>query len=188
MKKILILLIATCLTGVVQAQFNTGTDPFLTRSLTGKAIQKVYARTSGGGISVTGISSGEARIEVYVRPSNVLNNTSKAEIQSILDEYYDLTISTDNNLLSVTSKGKFNNMDRKSQLSISYKVFVPQNVSTDLATSGGSITLASLNGTQQFTTSGGGLNLSKLSGKINGKTSGGSINISDSKDDIDLNT
>jgi hypothetical protein len=187
MRKIIILFIVTCLAGAAHAQFNE-TTPFSTTSLTGKSIQKVYARTSGGGITVTGIGSGEARLEVYVKPNNLLNTASKQEIQSILDEAYELNISTDNNQLSVTAKNKYNNVERKKQLSISYKIFVPQNVSTDLATSGGGINLSNLSGTQQFTTSGGGLTLTKLSGKINGRTSGGGINIADSKDDINLNT
>ena len=186
MKKIFILLLAVCLTGAAQAQFNTDTEPYMVNSLTGKNIQKVYARTSGGSITVTGGS--EARLEVYVRPSNSSNRLSKEEIKEILDSDYEMTTSTDNNQLSVTSKRKLNNIDRRKQLSISYKVFVPQNVSTDLSTSGGSISLAGLTGTQQFTTSGGSLNLVRLNGKINGRTSGGSIKITDSKDEINLNT
>lgn len=185
MKRIIILLIATCLSGVIKAQSND-TEPFLTKSLSGNAIKKVYARTSGGSVTVTGGT--EARLEVYVRSSNSANRLSREEIQSILDSDYELTISTDNNQLSVTSKTKFNNIERRKQLSISYKIFVAQNVSTDLATSGGSISMTNLSGTQTFATSGGSLNLSKLNGSIDGKTSGGSISISDSKDKINLNT
>lgn len=188
MKRILVLLIATCLAGAAHAQFNAETDPFMTRSLAGKSIQKVYARTSGGSVTVTGSTGGDMRLEVYVRPSNSSNRLSKEEIQNIIDNDYEMTVSTDNNQLSVTSKGKFNNMDRRKQLSISYRIFVPQNVATDLSTSGGSISLTNLTGTQKFSTSGGSLKLSKLNGKIDGRTSGGSITISDSKDEINLNT
>jgi hypothetical protein len=47
-------------------------------------------------------------------------------------------------------------------LSISFKVFVPKNTSTDLSTSGGSISLTNLTGEQKFSTSGGSLNIDNV--------------------------
>jgi DUF4097 and DUF4098 domain-containing protein YvlB len=73
-------------------------------------------------------------------------------------------------------------------LSISFKVFVLKNVSTDLSTSGGSINLTNLTGDQKFSTSGGSLHIDNVGGKIDGRTSGGSIHLENSRDDIDLST
>ena len=189
MKKLLLVLFTACISWSLQAQFDAEKDPFKTQSLSNSSIQKVYARTSGGSISVTGVPAGEARIEVYVQPSNYRSNRlSKEEIQKRLDEDYDLVITTENNKLSATAKTKERNMDWKRGLSISFRIYVPQNNSTDLSTSGGSIHLVNLDGIQDFSTSGGSLHIDKVSGKINGRTSGGSIDITDSKDDIDLST
>ncbi len=188
MKKNLAFLIILFLSSAVKAQFNGNKEAYLTRSLTKENIQNVYARTSGGSIQVTGVSTGETRLEVYVTHNGNYVAVSKEEIKKRMDEDYDLSVSISNNKLSVIAKPKDRNMNWKRQLSISYKIFVQQNVSTDLATSGGSINLSDLKGNQNFATSGGSLRLEDLSGKINGRTSGGSIDVSDCSDNIDLRT
>src|SRR6185503_17490797 len=124
----------------------------MTRSLSKDAIKHVKVRTSGGGITVTGVNASEAKLEVYVRPNNNGDGTlSKEEIKKRLDEDYELTISVTGNLLTAIAKQKHNfNNDWKRSLSISFKVYVPQAVTTDLGTSGGSIRLSNLTGNQEF--------------------------------------
>jgi len=176
MKKFIILLLAVGLAVSVKAQFNADKDPLITKSLNNQSIRKVIARTSGGSIVVAGVSEGEARLEVYVKPSGMnFGSVSKSELQEKLADDYDLIISTANNQLEVTAKSK-SNINWKRQLSISYKIYVPRNVTSDLSTSGGSIKLSNLNGNQRFRTSGGSLQIADIRGNIEGKTSGGSIN------------
>lgn len=161
--------------------------PYLTKSLSGETVATVFARTSGGNILVSGVSAGEARIEVYVTSSN--NKTiSKEEINERLKEDYAMTIEVNGAKLTATAEPRRSFMNWKQSLSISYKIYVPADVSTDLSTSGGGIDLKNLKGTHEFRTSGGGLNLSKITGKVRGKTSGGGITVTDCKDDITLNT
>lgn len=188
MKKILnLLLFIVVLTGVAQAQIKGSEVPYLTKSLSSESIRDVFVRTSGGSISVSGVDASEARVEVYVRPSNNRRVLSKEDIREELEENYELTVSVADNKLSVVAEPK-GNLNWKQALSISFKVFVPEKVSTDLKTSGGGITLMNLTGTHKFATSGGGLNLDKVSGLIHGRTSGGGISVRNSKDEIDLAT
>ncbi|MGZ8537569.1 MAG: DUF4097 family beta strand repeat-containing protein [Flavisolibacter sp.] len=185
MKKFLSL--AACsLMLVAASNAQTEKTPYLTKSLSGESIKNVKVETSGGSISVTGGS--EARIDVYVTPNNGKENLSKEEIKQRLEEKYDVVINISNGKLEATAKPKERKMDWKKALSISFKVFVPQSVSTELHTSGGSISLNNLSGNQDFSTSGGSLAIDKVTGKIHGRTSGGSIDIEDSKSEIDLNT
>ena len=190
MKKCLLLFITTTAVLALNAQFKADKEPFQTKSLSGESIKNVEAQTSGGSISVAGVNASEARIEVYVWPNNKnkSNALSKAEIQKRVVEDYKLDISVSNNKLSAVAKTKVKLMNWKKSLSISFKIFVPQNVSTDLNTSGGSISLTNLSGNENFSTSGGSLNVENVSGKIDGRTSGGSINVKNSKDDIELTT
>jgi len=188
MKPFLLLLLLVSFSIAAQAQFNTEKDPYLTQSLKGKSINKVNAHTSGGSISVSSVQTGEPRLEVYVRPSgNTNSRLSKEELRRKLEEDYDLKIEVTNNVLNVTAKPK-SNFNWKRQLSVSYKIYVPQNVSTVLNTSGGSISLAGLTGSQEFTTSGGSLHIDQLKGEVNGRTSGGSINAENSSGTISLST
>lgn len=170
------------------AQNNNDKEPFTTKTFS-EAVRNVEVKTSGGSISVTGADAGSSRVEVYVRANNGRDILiSQDEIKRRLSEDYDLEISVNNSKLTAIAKPKERNMDWKKALSISFKVFVPKNVTTDLATSGGSISLRDLTGNQDFSTSGGSLHVENLSGKTKGRTSGGSIHVSNSKDEIDLST
>lgn len=188
MKQILVFLLATSITYTLQAQ---GDAPYLTKSLKEAGIEHVLAETSGGNISITGDAAAEPRIEVYIRSGGgKIFQLSKEEIQKKLNEDYELSITTVDHKLTAIAKPKNRNASwnwRKS-LSISFKIYVPRNVSTNLTTSGGNLDLAHLTGTQDFRTSGGNLQIDDLAGKIKGVTSGGNIHLKDSKDDITLST
>lgn len=192
MRKILFLLLSGVQMWAVQAQPSSGhTPPFLEKSLSGAAIRQVTAETSGGNISVTGVPDGEARLEVYIRPNNGGRDEagiSKEEIQRRLNTMYDFAVTVNDNKLTATARPKRGENNWREGLSISFKIYIPQAVSSTLRTSGGNITLKNLNGTQDFRTSGGNLDLDQLSGKLTGRTSGGNISLTDSKDDIDLTT
>ena len=186
MKKIFKLLIVTLL--LTSAAYAQDGEPYLTKPLSKESVANIFARTSGGNILVEGITSGEARIEVYINSNNNNKFISKDEIKKRLEEDYKLTVEVADRKLSAIAEPEADFKNWKQGLNISFKIYVPSNVSTDLSTSGGSIDLTNLSGTHNFSTSGGGLHLSKLTGKTRGKTSGGGITVKDSKDDITLST
>ena len=189
MKKYLLLLLVASSSIMVNAQWNQEKDPFMTKSLSKELIKKVKMQTTGGNITVSAVTTGEARLEVYVQPNNSWRNSmTKEEIQKRLDEDYDLAISVNDNVLTATAKSKHDNWDWKKALNISFTAYVPSAVSTDLQTSGGNISLAGLSGTHDFRTSGGNLKLDKISGKIKGRTSGGNVYVQNCKDEIDVST
>ena len=186
MKKYILFFALLSVTAITKAQ-PWDKEPYITKSLSSETIQSVLAQTSGGSITVAGVST-ESKIEIYVNGNNGINTLSKDEIKSRLEQYYTLEVSVSNNKLSAIAKQKENNMDWKRSLSISFKIYVPGNVTTDLSTSGGSIRLSDLKGSQTFRTSGGSLHVDNLSGGMKGTTSGGSIHVANSSDKIDLST
>jgi len=188
MKKLAIItFLAVCSTAAI-AQNKWNTEPYLTKSLSSAGIKDVFAETSGGSITVAGVEASQARIEVYVSPNNSNEDVTKEEIKQRLEDKYTLEITDANHELHVTAKSKGFNLNWRKTVSISFKIYVPKAVATNLRTSGGSINIADLTGEQNFATSGGSLRVSNVSGKIKGRTSGGSINVADSKQDIDLTT
>lgn len=186
MKTYLTLFLVACQSVVALAQDNDGKAPYLTKSLANDAISSVVVNTSAGGISVSGQSGQESRIEVYIRGNNG-RDLSKEEIKKRL-ENYDLDISVNGHELRAVAKNKSNFSNWRNSISISFKIYVPEQVSTDLKTSGGGIRLDNLKGNENFTTSGGGLQLDRLSGTIRGRTSGGGIDVSNSSQDLNLET
>jgi DUF4097 and DUF4098 domain-containing protein YvlB len=186
MKKVLNTTIALILVLIFQAQAQDR-EPFLSKTFSKEAIKKVFARTSGGSITVEGGAT-TPKVEVYIQGNNG-RDLSKAEIKERLDEDYEMIVDVANDELTVSAKPKDKFFNWKRALNISFKVYIQEKVSTDLETSGGSIDMKNLTGDLYFSTSGGSLDLYKLGGKIKGRTSGGSIEISDSKGEyIDLST
>jgi DUF4097 and DUF4098 domain-containing protein YvlB len=162
---------------------------YLNKSLTADAIKQVEAKTSGGGIEVTGVSNAsDARIEVWVTENGHHGEYTKEEMQSRINADYELTVTASGNKLTAIAKPKKNLRNWSNALSFSFNIFVPVTCATNLNTSGGGISIANLTGEQHFYTSGGGLDVKGLTGKIDGRTSGGGISVSDCKDDLDLET
>lgn len=184
MKKFITLLLAVATTVIANAQ--TDNTPYLTKTFNASVVQNVIARTSGGSITVTG-SNGEARVEVYIKGNNN-KDLSKADIEERLKNDYTLEVSASSGKLSAVASQKNKMFNWKNALSISFKIYVPKTVSTNLNTSGGSISMSDLSGNHDFSTSGGSLSLNLLTGNVNGRTSGGSITVTNSKNQIKLNT
>jgi hypothetical protein len=189
MKHIITTLLLLC---ALQLFAQKNTEPYTISRFAEAKITNVKAETSGGNISIVGETAGSPRVEVFIEAGNNRkeNQLTKEEIRQRLESDYEFKVSVTGGTLSAIAKPKRNdrNWDWRRQLSISFKIFVPKNISSDLATSGGNIDLSDLNGTQEFRTSGGNLVLNTLSGKLDGRTSGGNIVIKNSKDDIDLAT
>lgn len=187
MKKILAFILSIATVSGLKAQKEPA---FLEKSFAAESITSVKSETSGGNIIVKSITSGEAKVEVFVKPANQrrAGSTSREEIKQKLEEDYDLTVTVSNGLLTATARSKKKVYDWKDALSISFNIYVPAKVSTNLLTSGGNIELSDLAGTQDFKTSGGNLKIERVKGKVNGRTSGGNISIVDSYDDIRLTT
>jgi hypothetical protein len=185
MKTYIILFFLACQSIVASAQERA---PYLTKSLSNDAIKKVFVSTSGGSITVSGASGQQPRVEVYIT-GNMGFTPSNEEIKKRLADDYSLDISVNGGELHAVAKNKHEgNWDWRRSLNIAFKVYVSQDVATNLETSGGSIHLDNLKGEERFNTSGGSLHVEKLAGNIHGRTSGGSIQVSDSKDNIDLET
>jgi DUF4097 and DUF4098 domain-containing protein YvlB len=188
MKLILSSLLLFCATQLVAQK--DGETPYSTQRFTEK-ISNLRSETSGGNISVMGEATGGSRVEVYISANNSRNNPlSKETIKQKLQEDYELNISVSGGTLTAIArpKKKGDNWNWKQALNISFRIYVPSAVSTDLATSGGNINLSDLNGSQEFRTSGGNLSIDHVTGKINGRTSGGNIRLRDSRENIDLST
>ncbi len=163
--------------------------PYIVKTFSANAIKNLKMNTSGGSLSVTGTNDSEARIEVYIQPNNWNGsggNLSKEELEERLKNY-ELSVTQDGNGIVAYSKNKTNNWGKKS-LSIAFKAFVPEKVTTDLNTSGGSIYVKGITGNASGRTSGGSISVRNCKNKIGLSTSGGSISADNCSGDIDLNT
>jgi len=181
MKRVLFISILVC-ANLLTVRAN---DPFITHTFPASSLREVEAITSGGSITVNGDAVSEAVVEVYVSR----DKWSAEKIKETLDENYTIDIKVENGKLYAVAKPKIVNLNWNRQgVNISLKIIIPRQTNSNLRTSGGSIHISNLSGSQDFTTSGGSLTVENVSGDIVGKTSGGSITITNSNDNIDLRT
>ena len=163
--------------------------PYLVKSFSRDQVKQLRSSTSGGSIHVSGQSTGDAKVEVYVRANDGGRYLTHDEAQQRMDGTVELTVAMNGTTLEATAKRKDKWDDNwRRGVSVSFVIYVPETVSSDLQTSGGNIHLSDLTGTENFETSGGNLHLENLSGKITGTTSGGNVTIADSKNEIELRT
>src|SRR5687768_731954 len=137
MKKYFFIALIALLTLGTTAQNRNDKEPFLTKSFSKESIKNVDVETSGGSIYVTGDGGSQSRVEVYIHQNNHKgDDLSKEEIQKKLNDDYQFSVDVNNNKLTAIAKPKNRNINWKKALNISFKIFVPQNVSTNLSTSG----------------------------------------------------
>ncbi|MDQ3535780.1 MAG: DUF4097 domain-containing protein [Bacteroidota bacterium] len=167
---------------------NQKDSPYLTKEFTLEGKGNLEVRTSGGSIGVTGNNSNKVLVEMHVRRNGKSVDPDDAEVRKLLEEYK-IDISKSGNKVSAISERKGSNWgNNRNNLSVSFKVTVPESISCSLNTSGGSIDIQKLKGEQDANTSGGSINIQEITGNTKARTSGGSINISQYQGKLDANT
>jgi len=139
-----------------------------------------------GSIEVQAAGSNEVKIIIHRK----FDTNSEKEKERILEDYnFEFKQSGDDVSLTVTHKDHdgFFGIGR-SRLQLRFVITVPQKYNVDLATSGGSISVADLHGKVLARTSGGSLTFGQIQGPVTGKTSGGSISLQGCSGDADVRT
>lgn len=167
---------------------NTGKEePYRVESFNIDGPGTLDVKTSGGHITVEGSSSNTVRVEMYVK-----KNGRNLQPEDINLEDWEINITQSGNSIKATAKrengGNWGFFGNNNNFSISFVVYTPKEMSTNLKTSGGHIKTRGLNGDQKMSTSGGHLKLANLKGTIDARTSGGHINISDVSGDLEART
>lgn len=168
------------------AMQHRGDDPYRVEEFSIQTPGELKVKTSGGHITVEGSQSNEVRVEMFVYK----NGKELSPSDTDLDEF-DITIEQDGNEVRAIAERKNSSswkFWKNNDISISFVVYTPREISTDLKTSGGHIKTMGLNGEQDIKTSGGHLELADLQGTINARTSGGHISIKDVTGDVDART
>lgn len=147
--------------------------PYLTKEFTldGPGILKAY--TLAGNIEVKTIeASSKVKVELYLDRGYSFWSNSKN-----LDNYRITVIQRGNEIISAVERKSKETGFFSDQMRFSFKVYVPENMSTELKTSGGNITVSGLRGHHMIKTSGGNIELDNVNGKLSAYTAGGNIDI-----------
>ncbi|MDX1586578.1 MAG: DUF4097 family beta strand repeat-containing protein [Balneolaceae bacterium] len=154
--------------------------PYLTKEFTldGPGMLKAY--TLAGNIEVQSIeATNKVKVELYLDRGYSFWSNSKN-----LDNYRITVIQRGNEIVSSVERKSKETGFFSDQMRFSFKIYVPENMSTELKTSGGNISVSGLQGQHMIKTSGGNIELDEISGKLAAYTAGGNINVNKSKGTI----
>ncbi|WP_224998947.1 DUF4097 domain-containing protein [Cesiribacter sp. SM1] len=151
-------------------------EPYWIREFSMNEPGSLEVQTSGGSITVEGHEGDKVRVEMHVKVRGRSIDSTDAKAQDAL-ENYEFNISKSSNTVYAIAKSKGSGWFGNNNTSVSFRVYVPTDMACDLDTSGGSISISGVNGSQKVHTSGGSLNIVNIEGEMEAKTSGGSINI-----------
>lgn len=164
----------------------TGQDPYRVEEFSVSAPGELEVQTSGGHIRVEGSQSGHVRVEMYVTKDGETLTPDDTDLDD-----YDITIVQNGNRVRAAAERKNRSSWKfwqNNNMSVSFVVYTPREMSTSLNTSGGHITTTGLSGRQEIRTSGGHLELADLEGTVQARTSGGHIEIDNVAGDMDART
>ena len=191
MKKLIFALIvvaAVLSTTLLAISQNNNQKPYLVKNFSLNKGGNLVTKTSGGSIKVTGTSGNQVKVEMFVRPANGRNRNEAPSKEAL--EKYTFDVRQDGNTVYAVAERKDKNWkwDNDDALSVSFEIQVPENITTKLNTSGGSISLANLTGNQEAKTSGGSITLKNVKGNAVANTSGGSITLNQYQGNLDAHT
>ncbi len=160
-------------------------DPYRVEEFTLATPGNLEVKTSGGHITVEGSDTDRLRVEMYVRKNGKDLTPEDTDLAG-----YDIEISKSGNTVHAVAKRANDKGWRfwNNQPSISFVVYTPREMSTDLKTSGGHIKARGLDGEQNISTSGGHLELHELKGVVHARTSGGHIDIDSFNGEMEAKT
>jgi DUF4097 and DUF4098 domain-containing protein YvlB len=145
------------------------------------------AATVGGDIVILTADAAE----IHIVAKETIQASSEKEADELLEKLALTFVQSGND---VTAEAKYEKHRMGSwfknwpPVQVGFTVTVPRNFNVNLATSGGNISVASLNGNARARTSGGDLEFDRIDGEIDGQTSGGNISLKEGTAKASLNT
>ncbi len=159
-------------------------DPYQVKEFTmdGPGMLKVF--TLNGNIEVETVANSEkVRVELYVDRGYAFWSNTKN-----LDNYRIIIIQRGTEVVaSVEQKTKGAGLF-SDQMTFSFKIYIPESMSSELKTSGGHVELRGARGTHTIKTSGGNIDVRNIQGMVRAFTAGGNIDIRSSKGTIFAHT
>jgi len=135
--------------------------------------------TSGGDISTYGYEGNQIEVDFVVRKYGKVVEITLEKLKKIAD----VKIQQDSSNLEIS----ISNIKQRN-ISVGFNIKTPVQTKSYLHTSGGDITIESLNASQILHTSGGDLSIKDVTGEVEAHTSGGDINLENIRGKLNAET
>jgi DUF4097 and DUF4098 domain-containing protein YvlB len=161
-------------------RYQERSNPYMTKEfeISGSGLLKIF--TVAGNIEIVPSSSAnKVKVELYLdRGFAFWSNTKN------LDNFRITMLQRGNEIVASVERKKQETSFFSDQMTFSFRVYVPESMSTELKTLGGNIKLQKVHGNQSIKTSGGNITLADIKGHLQAYTAGGNINISNTSGTI----
>ena len=174
--------------GLSSAISQTDKKPFQTKEFLVTSAPVLEAELSGAAISVKGGSGNQVVIRCFLKKDGNYLAASDSEAKEFLEDF-NLEISQNGNTITLVAKQKSSSgWSWKNRPGLSFEISVPEKISTEIRTSGGSVSLDGVQGTQDIASSGGSISVKNSKGKVETQSSGGSLHLSQFEGDVEAQT
>ena len=161
-------------------------EPYRVESFDLSGAGSLDVQTSGGHITVEGSSDNTVRVEMYVKKDGKNLLPEDTELSD-----WDIEIAQSGQKVKAIAKrdnNGWNIFSSSNHPSISFVVYTPNEMTSNLTTSGGHIRMRGLSGEQEVKTSGGHIKLADIKGNIDAHTSGGKITLNNLEGNVEART
>lgn len=160
--------------------------PTITKTFKMSQPGTLNSSSSGGGITVSAHDKAEVIVQIFVRKRGVVLSPNDKDVKEVL-EAYELVVEKNGNEITATAKRKMRG-NFWNNTGIYFKIFVPQEMSCNVSSSGGGLKISGVIGTHAFSSSGGSVKLENTGGTTKAKSSGGGVSAYKHKGDIRLSS
>jgi len=162
-------------------------SPGLLEAKITRMVEKTFAVQPGGNLTAV-TQGGDIKIQtspspqVQIQVKQVFRASTEQEVDEILEK---LSLKLEQSGNDVTVESKFERHSPRTwfgnwpPVSVSFVITVPESYNLTLNTSGGDISVDSLNGNVRARTSGGNLGFARIEGDLDASTSGGNITLNE---------
>uniref|UniRef100_UPI0032180119 DUF4097 family beta strand repeat-containing protein n=1 Tax=uncultured Draconibacterium sp. TaxID=1573823 RepID=UPI0032180119 len=162
-------------------------QPTITKTFDLNQPGQLNASSSGGGVTVETHNQPQVIIQAFVRKSGRVLSPSDNSLDEILDDF-DIDFSKSGSTINAVVKRKSRMNFWRNNVGISLTIIVPEEMSCNVSSSGGSLKISGVKGTHDFSSSGGGVKLENTSGTAKASSSGGGVKATNHNGDIRLSS
>lgn len=184
----LLLLLAFFLSVPTQSMGQSEKVPYDTKEFAVNGTATFEAELSGSSVSVVGNESNNVVVKCFLKKDNSYLSLSSSEAKEFF-ENLEVKISQSGNKITLITKQKSDiGWNWKNRPNLSFEISTPKSVNTEINTSGGSVSIQEVNGTQDLATSGGSMSIKNSRGSITSQSSGGSFTVSNFDGEVNVQT
>lgn len=139
-----------------------------------------------GNIDVVASSGNEIQVLYVVKKYNQLLKISREELEK--DVKLEVLKTGNNLMINARNREDFKMLNFKDQIRVSFILYVPKEITCDLVTSDGNISLEGVTSSQHCKTGDGNIRASQIIGNFSGQTSDGNISIEEIIGSVEVST